>query len=106
MTKLEKEFSNILGKLVITKRERDSMEVGCVGICVAVAPSMPYSTYNVIVKHIDFVKNSNMRTILHSVVGGIRASKYTWIAGEENNNCKDWFYVYNIKDLALLTNDC
>lgn len=105
MTELEKEFSNILGKLVITVKQRDSMEVGCVGICVAVAPSRPHSTYNVIVKHIDFVKDSNLRTVLHSVDRTIGASKYTWIADEENNNCKDWFYVYNIKDLSLLTND-
>lgn len=105
MTELEKEFSNILGKLVITVKQRDSMEVGCVGICVAVAPSMAYLTYNVIVKHIDFVKDSNSRSILHSVYGVSGSSKYTWIAGEKNNNCKDWFYVYNIKDLTLLTND-
>ena len=32
MTKSEQKFSNILGKLVIITRERDSMEVGCVGI--------------------------------------------------------------------------
>lgn len=105
MTELEKEFSNILGKLVITVKQRDSMKVGCVGICVAVAPSMPYSTYNVIVKHIDFIKDSNMRTILHSVVGVNSVSKYTWMAGEENNKWEDWFYVYNIKDLSLLTNN-
>lgn len=105
MTELEKEFSNILGKLVITKRERDSIKVGCVGICVAVAPSMPHSTYNVIVKHIDFVKDSSLRTILHSVVGVNSVSRYTWIAGEENNKWEDWFYVYNINDLTLLTNN-
>ena len=105
MTKSEQKFANILGKLVITTRERDSMEVGCVGICVAVAPSKTHSTYNVIVKHIDFVKDSNLRTILHSVVGVSGVSKYTWIAGEENNKWEDWFYVYNIKDLSLLTND-
>ena len=105
MAKSEQKFSNILGKLVITTRERDSMEVGCVGICVAVAPSLANSTYNVIVKHIDFVKDSNMRTILHSVVGVNSVSKYTWIAGEENNRREDWFYSYNIKDLSLLTNN-
>lgn len=105
MTKSEQKFANILGKLVITVKQRDSMEVGCVGICVAVAPSMAHLTYNVIVKHIDFVKHGESRAILHSVYGVSGSSKYTWIAGEKNNNCKDWFYVYNIKDLTLLTNN-
>lgn len=104
MTKSEQKFANILGKLVVTIRERDSMGVGCIGICVAVAPSLANLTYNVIVKHIDFVKDSNMCTILHSVVWVNSVSKYTWIAGEENNRREDWFYSYNINDLTILTN--
>ena len=104
MTELEKKFSNILGKLVITTKQRDSIKVGCVGVCVAVAPSMAHLTYNVIVKHIDFVKHGESRALLHSVLGVSYASKYTWIDSERNNRGKDWFYVYNIKDLTILTN--
>lgn len=105
MNKSEQKFANILGKLVITTRERDSMEVGCVGICVAIAPSMANKTYNVIVKHIDFIKYGERRAILHSVfaIGG--SSKFIWANGEKVYECKDWFYAYNINDLTLLTNN-
>ena len=105
MTKSEQKFANILGKLVITTRERDSMEAGCVGMCVAVAPSLANSTYNVIVKHIDFVKYGRGRAILHSVSIICGSSKFIWANGEKDNQYKDWFYAYNINDLSLLTNN-
>ena len=102
MTKLEQKFANILGKFVITTKKRDDMEIGCVGICVAIATSMDNEIYNVIVKHIDFVKYGERRKILHPVFGA--NGSYIWVDGEKDNQCKDWFYVYNINDLALLTN--
>ena len=105
MTKSEQKFSNILGKLVITTRERDSMEVGCVGICVAVAPSLANKTYNVVVKHIDFVKYGERRAILHSVFAISGSRKFIWANGEKVYEYKDWFYAYNINDLTLLTNN-
>ena len=104
MTKSEQKFSNILGKLVITTRERDSMEVGCVGICVAVAPSLANSTYNAIVKHIDFVKYGLGRAILHSVSIICGSGKFIWANEEKDNQYKDWFYAYNINDLSILAN--
>lgn len=105
MTKSEQKFANILGKVVITARERDSMDVGCVGRCVAVAPSLAKSTYNVIVKHIDFVEYGQRREILHPTYTTAGASKYSWVDGEKINEYKPWFYVYNINDLTILTND-
>lgn len=102
MTKKEQKFLNILGKTVITTRKRDDMKVGCVGICVAVAPSIADETYNVIVKHIDFIKHGKRREILHPVFGA--SGSYIWVDGEKDNQHKDWFYVYNIDDLTLLTN--
>lgn len=102
MTKLEQKFANILGKPVITKRKRDDMKKGCVGICVAVIPSN--IEYNVIVKHIDFAESGYIREILHPVYIPGDTSKYTWASGEKKNEREPWFYVYNINDLALLTN--
>ena len=104
MTKLEQKFANILGKFVITTKKRDDMEIGCVGICVAIAPSMDNEIYNVIVKHIDFAESGYIREILHPVYIPGDTSKYTWASGEKKNEREPWFYVYNINDLALLTN--
>lgn len=104
MAKSKQKFSNILGKLVITTRKRDDMEIGCIGICVAVAPFVAVDEiYNVIVKHIDFVKYGKRREILHSVFGA--SGSYIWVDGEKDNRGKDWFYVYNINDITLLTNN-
>lgn len=104
MTESEQKFANILGKLVVTIRERDSMGVGCIETCVAVAPSKANAVYNVIVKHIDFIKDSEVCAHLHYVYEADRSGKYIWVNGEKDNQYRNWFYVYNIDDLSLLTN--